>query len=128
MTPMPYSESFITFWTAYPRHVAKTDAWKAFQRLTVDDALLDLILDALDWQRTQPQWTKDRGAFIPYPATWLNGRRWEDEPPLNWLAPPVDWWEECKRVHGVTVDNEPVCTQAHYHRLKMAREAEKVSA
>ena len=25
------------------------------------------------------QWQKDDGKFIPYPATWLNGRRWEDE-------------------------------------------------
>ena len=25
------------------------------------------------------QWKKDSGRFVPYPATWLNNRRWEDE-------------------------------------------------
>ena len=25
------------------------------------------------------QWTRDDGRFIPHPATWLNGRQWEDE-------------------------------------------------
>ena len=24
-------------------------------------------------------WTKDNGQFIPYPTTYLNQRRWEDE-------------------------------------------------
>jgi hypothetical protein len=32
------------------------------------------------WKNSQ-QWTKDNGQFIPMPATWLNGRRWEDEQP-----------------------------------------------
>jgi hypothetical protein len=32
------------------------------------------------WKNSQ-QWTKDGGQFIPMPATWLNGRRWEDETP-----------------------------------------------
>jgi hypothetical protein len=29
---------------------------------------------------TSAEWTKDGGQFIPHPATWLNQKRWEDEP------------------------------------------------
>ena len=25
------------------------------------------------------QWKSDNGQYIPYPATWLNARGWEDE-------------------------------------------------
>ena len=38
------------------------------------------ILTALNWQKKSEQWLKDNGQFIPYPATYLNQRRWEDEP------------------------------------------------
>jgi hypothetical protein len=31
------------------------------------------------WKQTE-QWQKEGGQFIPYPATFLNQRRWEDEP------------------------------------------------
>jgi len=30
------------------------------------------------WSKSE-QWTKDNGQYIPHAATWLNGRRWEDE-------------------------------------------------
>lgn len=65
------------FWPRYPRKVAKADAEKAWFRLDPDDGLIGLILRALDWQsRLTTEWQ-----YWPYPATWLNGRRWEDEPP-----------------------------------------------
>ena len=71
---------FDRFWGAYPRKVSKADARKAFAKLNPDAALVEDMLRALDWQKRLPDWTKDRGQFIPYPATWLNARRWEDEP------------------------------------------------
>jgi len=74
------ADDFDTFWAAYPRKTAKADARKAWQRLAPDAALVTAILEALVWQRRQPQWVKDSGEFIPYPATWLRGERWTDEP------------------------------------------------
>ncbi len=68
---------FNTFWTAYPRKVAKTTAQKAFNKLKVDDGLLTSILIALEKQKQSKQWQDKQ--FIPHPATWLNQRRWEDE-------------------------------------------------
>ena len=78
---------FDAFWAAYPRKTAKGDARKAWQKLNPSDALVAAILSALDWQKNQPQWLKDDGQFIPYPATWLRGERWEDEP----FNPPQEW-------------------------------------
>ncbi len=74
-----YSEKFEKFWAAYPKKKAKGDAEKAFNKLKPDDELLETILKALEWQRSSKDWTKDNGQYIPNPATYLNGRRWEDE-------------------------------------------------
>ena len=75
------SDLFNKFWTAYPKHIAKQSAVKAFEKLKPDEKLLEAMLKAIARQRESKQWEKDGGAFIPYPATWLNQRRWEDELP-----------------------------------------------
>ncbi len=71
---------FAAFWAKYPRRVSKKDARKAWAELRPDAELVADILAALEWQAQQPQWLKDGGAFIPYPASWLRAERWEDEP------------------------------------------------
>ena len=72
--------AFDRFWVAYPRHQGKEAARKTWEKLNPDAALLEIMLSALERQRASDQWRRDGGQFIPYPATWLNGRRWEDEP------------------------------------------------
>lgn len=72
-------EAFAKFWAAYPKRVKRLAAEKAFQSLNPPDELLGHILDAIARQSRTDQWTKDDGKFIPHPASWLNGRRWEDE-------------------------------------------------
>ena len=74
-----FSESFNDFWKAYPKKVSKTTALRAWNKLKPNDNLVREILSALERQKTSVQWQKDNGQFVPYPATWLNGRRWEDE-------------------------------------------------
>lgn len=70
---------FDSFWSVYPRRVGKQDALKAWGQLNPDDALVDLIVAGVERWKTYDQWTKDGGAFICYPATFLRGRRWEEE-------------------------------------------------
>jgi len=70
---------FESFWSSYPKKKAKGDAEKAFNKIKPDDVLLKTMLDAIDAQSRSPDWKKDGGQFIPYPATWLNQKRWEDE-------------------------------------------------
>ena len=78
-----YKESvnnlFNLFWERYPKKLAKRDAEKAFAKINPDEKLFNLILEKLELYKQSEAWLKDGGQFIPYPATWLNGRRWEDE-------------------------------------------------
>jgi hypothetical protein len=69
---------FSKFWAAYPRKIAQHEAEKAWVKLGCDP-LIDTILSTLEAAKRSEQWTKDGGRFIPYPATWIQGRRWEDQ-------------------------------------------------
>jgi hypothetical protein len=68
---------FDEFWRAYPKKKGKGAAEKAWAKLRPP---LPDILDALGWQCLQFDWTKERGQFIPDPATYLNRKQWTDEP------------------------------------------------
>ena len=70
---------FAQFWTAYPRKASKPAAQKAFIKLNPDDALMQTMLTAIERQKASAQWQENGGQYIPYPATWLNNHRWEDE-------------------------------------------------
>lgn len=80
-TKKPTVTGFETFWSAYPRKVAKPNALKAFEKIQPDESLLNKMLKAIESAKTSHQWTKDGGQFIPHPATWLNAQRWADEVP-----------------------------------------------
>lgn len=71
--------AFEVFWSHYPKKNDKQNARKAFLKLNPDSSLLKKMTDAVDKQKTSSQWKEDGGRYIPYGATWLNGRRWEDE-------------------------------------------------
>lgn len=78
---MNHQSGFEVFWLAYPKKKAKGDAQRAWSKLKPNADLTDSILQAIEAQKTAEDWTKENGKFIPYPATWLNSRRWEDESP-----------------------------------------------
>ena len=82
------SESFKAFYSAYPRKVSKQPALKAFTKLVEPYAaeLLPVILAALKWQTTSPEWQRDNGRYVPHPATYLNEHRWDDQPATNMEA------------------------------------------
>ena len=70
---------FPRFWSAYPRRTDKLNAKKQFDKINPDEELLEKMLSALEKQKKSEQWQSEGGKFIPYAATWLHGRRWEDE-------------------------------------------------
>ncbi|BDM23643.1 pyocin large subunit-like protein [Pseudomonas sp. LRP2-20] len=72
---------FARFWKLYPRKVGKANAEKAWGKLKVDAELFERMASALAAWAVSPDWMKDGGQFIPHPATWLNGKRWDDELP-----------------------------------------------
>lgn len=73
-------EGFEEWYRAYPKKVAKGAALKAWTKINPSTEVRTQMLDALAWQRTQPQWLKDGGAYVPNPATYLNAAQWQDEP------------------------------------------------
>lgn len=77
--PVDSAELFSRFWKLYPRKVGKDKAEKAWAKLKLTQTLYDTIIKALAAHSLTPGWTKDNGQYIPHPATWLNGKRWEDE-------------------------------------------------
>ena len=70
-------EEFIHFWAVYPRKIGKAAARKAFDKVPAD--ALEKIVPAVESQKGSYQWSRDGGQYIPYPATWLNQGRWDDE-------------------------------------------------
>lgn len=70
---------FCRFWAAYPRHVSKLDARKAWAALSPSPELVETIVAALEWQVPAFKWNGASADFAPYPASWLNAQRWTDE-------------------------------------------------
>ena len=86
----PSVSDFEKFWSEYPKKVGKLDAQKAWKKNSSPG--IDKILEAISQQRASPQWTKDGGKFIPNPATWINGGRWDDQPQK--IIDEVEAWEQ----------------------------------
>lgn len=69
-------ERFEQFWESYPRGENKLAAIRAWDNLRPDEDLLRTMALGLMNQLNSEDW--QRGIGIPYAATWLNQRRWED--------------------------------------------------
>jgi hypothetical protein len=75
MTDKPHP-TFETWWDTYPHKVAKRAALKAYSAAIKRGASpADLIEGIRRYIATKPSWQ----AYC-YPATWLNGDRYQDEP------------------------------------------------
>ena len=81
--PKYRKEDFTTWYDAYPRKKNRDDAVKAWDSACKAKRLpdIDTLLATLSWQRNLHDWIKERGRFVPYPATYLNKGSWQDEPP-----------------------------------------------
>jgi predicted phage replisome organizer len=79
ITYSPSDELFEEFYKLYPKHMGKENARKSWSKIEMTDELFETIkAKVVAFSKTE-SWTKDGGKFVPYPATWLNQRRWEDE-------------------------------------------------
>ena len=73
---------FTEFWSAYPRKTGKLQAEKAFAKACRNDTDIAAIMYGLSEQcrlKFEPMAANGEAQYIPYPSTWLNGRRWEDD-------------------------------------------------
>lgn len=90
---------FAQFWSAYPRRVAKKDAFRALDRVRKagEVEFKQLIVAVGNFARSVSG--KDR-QYIPYPATWINGGRWDDE--VEEVLDDYAWREYKRRQIGVS--------------------------
>lgn len=72
-----YTKAFEMFWELYPVRKNKGDAAKAFSKIKSIE--YPAIKSGLIAAKESSGWLKDNGQWIPYPATWLRARGWEDE-------------------------------------------------
>lgn len=70
---------FNEFWKAYPRKVNKNGAKKSFMRISKLEQLFPTIMEKLEMFKKTKNWQDNNGQYIPYPQTWINQKRWEDE-------------------------------------------------
>lgn len=85
-----YEAKFEEFYNKYPKKVKKQEVKKWFLKNKPSNELFSSMMNSLEQFRASKDWQKDGGQFIPYPSTWLNQKRWEDETE----KPQKDEWLE----------------------------------
>ncbi|MFZ0634324.1 MAG: hypothetical protein WA755_20260 [Candidatus Acidiferrales bacterium] len=75
----PTLAGFALFWESYPRKVGKPAARRAWLSAVKADDRWPEIMPGLEKWKACVQWLDPQ--FVPHPATFLNQKRWEDEPP-----------------------------------------------
>jgi hypothetical protein len=73
-------DPFDAFWSAYPRQVAKPKARQAWAKAIKHGANPADVVAAVTAHATAWGDASTETRFIPHPATWLNGERYNDEP------------------------------------------------
>ena len=87
---------FDEFWKTYPRKIAKDEATKAWAKaIKLADA--ETIIAGAERYATAKATTEAR--YIKHPASWLNQKRWDDEPeqPQGCEA-AIDDWDDVSRI------------------------------
>jgi hypothetical protein len=110
-TPEPLKASFDLFWKAYPRKMSRKVAQISFNRIAWTNELWEKVLQAIENQKKSEQWSQGGGIYIPFPATWLNQERWEDEFEVEIQASPCNW-PGCKS-HGQTQRGTKIYCERH---------------
>lgn len=68
--------AFDSFWQAYPKKVGKPSATRAWKKVKKGE--IEQIMQGLGRWKLSDQWQDAQ--YIPHPSTFLNDRRWQDEP------------------------------------------------
>jgi hypothetical protein len=97
-----YPDDFEEWWIVFPKKVAKGDALSAWESLKKKGVLpsAEKLIEITRGQLAGPPDTglnKDQ-KYIPHPASWIRGRRWEDESPD--AKPPEPDTIPCPKCEG----------------------------
>lgn len=81
--------AFEIFYKAYPNKKNVKTARTRWEKMKVTPELFREIMEGLERAKNSQEWAKDDSAYIPHPATWLNGEGWKNEyKPLRQAAAP----------------------------------------
>lgn len=82
---------FSEWYKAYPKKMARADGERAWAKMNEADREAAMAAVAAHVRYWEACGTERQ--YMPYPATWLNGRRWEDELEIPEVAAKlVAWW------------------------------------
>jgi hypothetical protein len=73
---LKHSPEFDEFWSVYPRKIAKTDAWKKWQRRIKEGVDPDYMIDCAENYAIKCKGKEE--SYIKHPATFLNEERYKD--------------------------------------------------
>lgn len=75
----------------YPRKIGKGDALTAIRK-ALKEVGYDVLHEAVVEYAKACKASLTKKEFIPYPATWIRGRRWEDD--------REDWWRGAEEIEA----------------------------
>lgn len=88
-TEFDAATAFEIFYQAYPNKKNVKTARTRWEKMKVTPELYREIMEGLERAKNSQEWAKDDSAYIPHPATWLNGEGWKNEyKPLRQAAAP----------------------------------------
>lgn len=89
-------KAFESFWSEYPKKVAREDALNEFLAGKCQEHI-QKIIESVKAKRSTSQWCAENGRFIPNPATFLKRRSWEEPATVQTFAPKYTKPEEIIR-------------------------------
>ena len=102
------ADNFAAFWQLYPKRTHRIEALRAWAKLGAQDRIECLRRTPLfvrEWERKCTE-----RHFIPNPASFINGRRWEDE--LDDEATPLGSLGQCEwNRNGNRDEGKPRCPE-----------------
>lgn len=90
----PCVDWFSTFWLVYPKKIGKKECRKKWKLRKLDEKGEMIVTDVRARLATDRKWIN---GYIPNPATYINGDRWEDEIQLVEMGQrsgAQDWLED----------------------------------
>lgn len=82
---------FVRWWAEWPKHFRKrgrSKCLRVWKREKLEN-ISEKVIAALRRDRRSHDWTKQAGAFVPMPMTWLGATPWETDPGDFGPANPV---------------------------------------
>ncbi len=99
---------FDDFWGVWPYKVARADALKAWKALKPSAETREKIFADVSARKSSAKWLEAGGKFIPHPASYLRGRRWEDEV----VSVPTSRWPRGNNAAADVIDQAAAAMQA----------------